>query len=828
MITASAQYTGNNNSNKTMAYYSKTIQEEELKNKVREEWFSGYDNTTIQGKVDFYVGHESHAFLWAEAKRGVKRDIYELFVQLILTIGKDCRFNELEVPDYLGSFDAEKIGFVHYDEISEVFEQNDFNWQVAPSDHTTKEFKQLYNLVHDTLKNHVFVFNYETQGDSLRFFIKDKFSLTGRRASKTNVNKNNFPHVYRRWLKEVKPTLDVNWDDLAEIGIYDCHFFLADLMSFENVTLLEKLTVLLLQNHYKVNTGKIQGSNTQLFATFNFKDKQMTHGLFWQKYKRPPHEEYRDYILERADRLRPQDVRERHGSYFTPMIWVEKSQEYLADVLGEDWQEEYYVWDCAAGTGNLLTGLINRHNIWASTLEQADVDTMKERINNGANLFTNHVFQFDFLNDALYDNNLGRSKVPKDLQKICADPEKRKRLLIYINPPYAEGDNRNGEGRRGVAANTDIANRFGNFMGYAKRELYIQFLTRIYRELSGSVIADFSTLKNLQAPKFADFRRGFQCTPLSMFIVPSYTFDNVKGDFPIGFKIWRTSDRRPFKGIMSDVYDDKGEKLPQKEIFSYEGLTLINDWTVSFIDDKQESIATIIGVANDFQNQRTVRIERPHRPWNHQYQWQINKHNLIESCIYMAVRLVVKATWENDRDQFLAPNDSWRQDNEFKTDCLTYTIFSNKNNIRSCDGDNHWQPFTEDELGISNELQNHFMTDYISGAQRPKIVQPNLFVNVADTDRGPLVFSEEAMAVFDTAREVWKYYHQQPDADLNAAYYDIRKYFQGTKLDKNGNEVMNSTSDDETYTKLHTALRQAHRRLSEKIAVKVYKHGFLR
>ena len=214
-----------------MAYYSKTIQEEELKNKVREEWFSGYDNTTIQGKVDFYVGHESHAFLWAEAKRGVKRDIYELFVQLILTIGKDCRFNELEVPDYLGSFDAEKIGFVHYDEISEVFEQNDFNWQVAPSDHTTKEFKQLYNLVHDTLKNHVFVFNYETQGDSLRFFIKDKFSLTGRRASKTNVNKNNFPHVYRRWLKEVKPTLDVNWDDLAEIGIYDCHFFLADLMS---------------------------------------------------------------------------------------------------------------------------------------------------------------------------------------------------------------------------------------------------------------------------------------------------------------------------------------------------------------------------------------------------------------------------------------------------------------------------------------------------------------------------------------------------------------------------------------------------------------------
>ena len=69
-----------------MAYYSKTIQEEELKNKVREDWFAGYDNTEIPGKVDFCVGHNSTTYLWAEAKRGVKRDIYEQFVQLILTI----------------------------------------------------------------------------------------------------------------------------------------------------------------------------------------------------------------------------------------------------------------------------------------------------------------------------------------------------------------------------------------------------------------------------------------------------------------------------------------------------------------------------------------------------------------------------------------------------------------------------------------------------------------------------------------------------------------------------------------------------------------------
>ena len=82
--------------------------------------------------------------------------------------------------------------------------------------------------------------------------------------------------------------------------------------------------------------------------------------------------------------------------------------------------------------------------------------------------------------------------------------------------------------------------------------------------------------------------------------------------------------------------------------------------------------------------------------------------------------------------------------------------------------------------------------------------------------------------MFDAGRELWKYYHKQPDADLNAAYYDIRKYFQGTKLDKKGKEVMNSASEDETYTKPHEALRKAHKLLAKKIVPKVYEHGFLR
>ena len=821
-----------------MAYYSKTILEEELKNKVREEWFSNYDNTDIPGKVDFYVGHEKNTYLWAEAKRGVKRDIYEQFVQLILTIGKDRRFDQLEAPDYLGSFDAEKIGFVHYDKISDVFEINDFNWQVTPSDHSTKEFKQLYELVHETLKDHVFIFNFETQGDSLRFFIKDKFSLTGRRAAKTIVNKNNFPHIYRRWLKEVKPTLAVDWEDLAPRGIYDCDFFLADLMSQENTTLLENLSVLLKLNHYKVVTGHKQGG-LPLFTDIQFNDNQMAHRLFWQRYKRPPREEYRDYIIERSDRLRPQNVRMYHGAYFTPLKWVEKAQEYLATELGEDWQDNYYVWDCAAGTGNLLAGLINKNNLWASTLEQADVATMNQRIEEGFNMFHNHVFQFDFLNDFLFDytNDEGefkQSKVPPALQSILKDEEERKKLLIFINPPFKEAATRTtvkgtGENTTGVAVNSKIYKSYARQWGISCRELFTQFMIRIYEQINGCKIGQFSTLKIPVAPNFAGFRRLFKARAGRCFIVPGNTFENVPGQFPIGFFIWHTDDKKPVGEIVADVFDKDGEPIGTKRLVVNQNVQTINDWIKTTRNRSNEiNIGFMSAKGCDFQNQDYNFIINDKSQLPHPRGTQVTDKNLKEIAVYLAVRHSVKKNWLNDRDQFTEPFSTWAEDTEFQNDCLAYTLFCISNNIQSEYGVNYWQPFTEEELGINNELSNHFMTDYISGRNRSQVTQNVFFETDNQANNQPLVFSAEANAVFDAGRELWKYYHQQPDADLNASYYDIRKYFQGTKKDKKGKVIMNTTSEDDNYLRLHSALRIANKKLSDKIAKKVYAHGFLR
>lgn len=808
-----------------MAHYSTKIQEEELKTLVKADWFAGYDTARIIGKIDFYVGKGDIPYVWGEAKRGVKNDIYESFVQLILTIGKAKTYSSADrLPVYLCSFDAEKIGFVLYDSVCDVFELNDFNWNVAPSDHKTKEFKQLYAMLHDQLADSILVYDFDRQAESLRYFIRSTFALGNRKPPKVAINKNNFPHVYRKWYAEVLGTLAVDWESLRKIGIYEHDFFLADLISEKGKTIPQKLSVLLNNDSYKVVVDKIK--KTSLFASFGFNDGQKAHRQFWMRYKRPPKEEYRDYIIERADRLKPKDVREYHGAFFTPESSAELAQRYIADALGEGWQDEFYVWDCAAGTGNLLAGLVNTRNIWASTLEKSDVDIMKERIQGGLNLFENHVFQFDFVNDALLDRTedgeMKKSKVPDELQAIIRNSEERRQLIFFINPPYGEGDNRKGEGRSGIAANTYVHRTYGRELGYTKRELYIQFLYRIYKQVPGAIIADFSKLKNLQAPKFWQFRAAFEVSPIKMFIVPAYIFDNVDGEFPIGFKVWDTSVKQRFDKIVADVYEGK-QLLPagQKTVVCYDGRKLINDWAMIFRNEgsQGETIATVIGVGNDFQNQRTVRFERPKRPWNHQFQWQVYSDNLLASCVYVAVRLIPEANWINDRDQFLAPNESWADDELFQTDCLTYCIFCTKNNVRSADGTNHWQPFTEKQLGITQALPDHFMTDFMSG--KGKFLSNPPFSHFAGK---VLVFGYEAKAVFDAALPLWQYYHAQTDADLNASYYDIREYFCG-RSEKTGN--LNPKSTDEKYNQLHETLRQAHRTLERHIEPLIYKHGFL-
>ena len=745
---------------------------------------------------------KSEHLLWAEAKSGDRKDIYKSFVQLILTIGKARTFDQHLPPAFLGAFDAEKIGFIPYNYILDIFYQADFNWNVTPSDHETKEFQQVYNIVKNIIESNVLLFHFDKDDKELRAFIKRNFVVGKSQISKIRVNKNNFVSVYQKWLKEVKPSIIANWDIAKKNNMLDADFYRADLLAKNNISLKDKLYVLLEQDHYLIGKQINQmGLFNSLTAEFN--DKQVAHTQFWNRYIRPPKQEYWDYIIGRRDLLVPQDVRERKGSFFTPQKWVELSQQYIADVLGENWQDEYYIWDCCAGTGNLLNGLTNKYNIWASTLDMADVDVMRERIKNGANLLESHIFQFDFLNDDF-------SMLPQGLQEIINDSEKRKKLVIYINPPYAEAGNAKqslgtGQNKAGVAIESKVYNEFKTRYGIAIPELFAQFIIRIYNEIPDCVLAEFSTLKILQAPNFSDFRGLFRAKLKKSFIVPAESFDNVKGKFPIGFFIWDCKEKEVFTETTLNVLDAQGDFIMTKVVSSIANKNnVIGKWMIAHNDKEKMCIGMMNSGRNDFQNTKynyitnVLSAEKTHASI-----LRITDNNLHIAAIYYAVRHCIEPTWINDRDQFFYPNDDWKKDCVFQYNCIIYTLFDN--NIVSTLGTNHWIPFTEQQVDAKDCFESHFMSNYLA-----KIGIENLSVT--------------AKAVYDAGLELWRYYHTQPNANPNASLYDIREHFQG----RNDKGKMNNDSNDSQYTALIGNLRSKLKELAKEIEPKVYEYGFLK
>ena len=124
------------------------------------------------------------------------------------------------------------------------------------------------------------------------------------------------------------------------------------------------------------------------------------------------------------------------------------------------------------------------------------------------------------------------------------------------------------------------------------------------------------------------------------------------------------------------------------------------------------------------------------------------------------------------------------------------------------------------------------MSDFIAGKLAPKTLFDDNSEISSLVPSEPIHFSPEAQAVMDAGREIWYYYMHHKDGEMygaqsinvNASFYDIRRYFQG--VDEKGR--MNSESQDMTYKALLGVLREKLEILANNIEKKVYEHGFLR
>jgi hypothetical protein len=241
-------------------------------------------------------------------------------------------------------------------------------------------------------------------------------------------------------------------------------------------------------------------------------------------------------VRQCCDRLLENAKRRMDGAYFTPCLWVDEAVKMLDFHVGSKWKDEYVVWDCAAGTGN-LTADYNFKNLYVSTINKEEMDI---QLQNKVNENAIDIFQYDFLSEEGIDN------VPTSLKKCFEDGKK---VMFFINPPYGTAKNGNakkGNNKKGIAKTELNKVMLKDGMGSSSQQLYAQFLYKIYllnkKYKNNIAIGFFSPPLFLTGEHFLEFRKSFLASfdyKYGMLFQAS-EFADVKQQWGIGFTIWKS------------------------------------------------------------------------------------------------------------------------------------------------------------------------------------------------------------------------------------------------------------------------------------------------
>jgi hypothetical protein len=754
--------------------------------------------------------------IWFEAKDGYKHSTYQMFTQLLHYVQQALNKGE-EIPPFLCVIDAKKAAIMRTADSLPLLsnKKQPIKWGKSASGYT----QEALDVISAYIGTYFVSFKIETHEQEFISTVKNAIK-TGE-IIRTQITPDNLKQVFDKWVNMIGTEIKgVTPEDYALL-------FFADIMSDGTVSTHNNLPAELLHK----NNAPVFMLTGQLYEL----SSREGYRQFWAIYHRPPKAEYRNYLLERRDSLIPLDERSFKGAYYTPLHVVDKAYDKLTETLGNNWQKDYIVWDMCCGVGNLEVKHSNPRNIYMSTLDQADVDVMKAT----KTCVAATRFQYDYLNDDITnEGNIDyslTSKVPDGLRKAIAEGKK---ILVLINPPYAESGDTVGSAAKTDVASTKIAEAMKDY-GYATRELFTQFVARIAREIPTATLAMFSKVKYVNSSNFQNFREIWCAKYLGGFVVHSKAFDGLKGNFPIGFLIWKTNQHSTSKEklieISTEVLDKKGLPIGEKKFYNLESGKLLSNWIVRPKANKVEviplknaikpataskdlrgtkwaddAIGCLIIKGPDVQNAATQGIVSS--GYGSAGTIFVTTRNLWQIAVVFAVRGLVRATWLNDRDQFLQPTTTLTE--EFRSDCLIWMLFNGGNLTASANGlewngkqwsiVNHFIPYTEEQVGAPERFESDFMSQYLADKQ----------------------LSKEAQDVWYEGKKVWQAYFARTDVrsiidelKLNRAdvgWYQVRKALQAR-----------NSSGDFPITSFK-AFELAYKVLSDKLHPQVYDLGFLK
>jgi hypothetical protein len=433
-----------------------SINEKDVENTYRHNFlkkFKDMEITSPFGCDGFGVSKTSKIRTLMEFKDDMnltsKSDLVKVLAQSVFYIKK---FYDKGIipPSTIFIGDRNECLTIHVNDILKYLEM-DLNWSIAPSQAHTIGDLILALMKDEEIKPFVY--------DSKHFLdcIEKVKELTDNVQRKVLVTDKNITEVFRYFDEKVLAKNKLNTNERANLFVQ---------------ILVNK------DDNYLHPVSKRKTVVTKSFGEVSIVSRdafQSFFGHFSSSYT--PSQKHK--LAAVVDRIVEDTTRRKQGEFFTPAIWVDKAHEYIASVYGEDWKEKYIVWDPAWGTGN-LTRDYKFKELYVSTLNQSDIDTANQMGYNTEAI----KFQYDFLNDDY-------EKLPIGLRNAI---ESGKEIIVLMNPPYGTAGNnkRDGIQKEGVSKN-NIGERMNKeTMGFAARNLYLQFVYKLVKDFNSINIAMFT------------------------------------------------------------------------------------------------------------------------------------------------------------------------------------------------------------------------------------------------------------------------------------------------------------------------------------------------
>lgn len=758
--------------------------------------------------------------IWFEAKDTGKHSIYSQFTQLLHYVQVALDKGE-HVPPFLAVIDTEKAAVMKSSDVIPFLAKKSVKWGKSASKYTQEALEEISAHIG------TYFVSFRLASNETEFIQTIKAAIKSGDIIRTQITPDNLKQVFDKWVSFIGREIE---------GVAESDYtllFYADVMHDGTVSTYKGLPASLAQvdgHPAFILDGKLRKLGNK-----------EGYRRFWAIYHRPPKAEYRDYLLERRDSLIPLDERMFKGAYYTSLSTVDKAYDHLTGVLGPNWQKSYVVWDMCCGVGNLEVKHANHRNVYMSTLDEADLVMMKSTKTCPAAT----KFQYDYLNDDIEEDGTINyeltNKVPKALRAAIAEGKK---ILVLINPPYAEAMNAmatRGDGESSAKKKV-AATKMGTTMsgyGYAARELFVQFLVRIAREIPNATVACFSKMKHIVAPNFEPFREHWNANYLGGFVIHSKAFEGLKGDFPIGFLIWKIFPQNKvatkLSEVATEVIDKTAKPIGAKTFRVVTSDRLLGEWITRAKPNNtpalplskamtpasetakdlrgqwwaDDAIGGLISLGSDVQHSmQTALLSSGYCSAGGLL---VTRANVDQVAVVFTVRRIVKHTWVNDRDQFTAPSKKLTA--EFANDCLIWMLFNNGNQTVGADGINwrgkqwslvnHFIPYREEEVGASGPFESDFMYRHLTAKK----------------------LSAEAKEVLAQGLPLWRAFFAETDS------YSVRKQLMLNRADagwhqvRNALKLRNSSGD---FSPISTkAFEKAYLDLTAKIRPGVYEFGFL-